>query len=191
MAGILYFVAGFFCLRPITWILGKIITNKKILGFLLELIYLGLAILYFLIAYAGINMLRVGNTGAEDLTLPAIASAVLGILGTLSLGYGIMKYHKTDEDMSEYQDDGYEGTYDRYSNTLYVKEKTKETLSAYGFLAVLTAPLQIVIRSINFLLMFICFFNDDYVCDLAYGYHPDLDGILKTIFVDIVDICRM
>lgn len=193
MAGILSVVSWIFCFRPITWLLSKIIWNKKVLGFILELFYLGLSILYTV--FAGVMIMGVVGGGLTTVEggsfFGMIILIAISIIALLSLGYGIMKYHKTDEDMSEFSNDGYEGTYDFRDDTIYVREKTKESLSYEAFWAVVTAPLQILIRAINFILVFRCFFNDDYVCDLAYSYHPDLDGVLKKIFIDIVDVSRL
>lgn len=187
MATILMFVSWIFCLRPITWLLGKIISNKTVLGFFYEIFYLGLAVLYFFLAIGGLTAL----TGADvDSVGAAIFMCIVGILGTFSLGYGIFHYHKSDEDMTETTHDGYEGSYNSTTDTVTVREKTKETLTGEGWLAVLTSPLQVLIRAINLLLMFRCVFNKEYICDLAYYCHPDTDGILKTIFIDIVNIHR-
>lgn len=183
MAGILNAVSWVFCLRPLTWFLEKIIKNKIVLGFLYEAIYLGLSILYFYLATTAF----VYDDGGSFLP---IVITIVGILGTLALGYGLMKYHKSDYEMSYTSHDGYEGTYNEYENKVYVKETTKESLTGDGFLAVLTAPLQILIRSLNFVLMFFCLFNRDLGCDLAYYGHPDCDGTLKTIFIDIFNLNR-
>lgn len=167
-----------------TWLLDKIIPNKTVLGFLLEIFYLGLAVGYLVLVVlcAGAVML--------DINVGVIIGLIIGLLGMFALGYGIMHYHKTYADMSNTEHDGYEGSYDSYSDTVTVREKTKESLSWEGGLAVLTSPLQVLIRFINLILMFRCIFDSDYVCDLAIGAHPDEDGALKMIFIDVVNINR-
>lgn len=184
MATILMFVSWIFCLRPVTWLLSKIVSNKTVLGFILEIFYLALATCYLILAIAGVQAV------IADISIAAIFMLVLGALGVMSLGYGIMHYHKTDEAMSNTEHDGYEGSYNSYSDTVTVREKTKESFSWEGGLAVLTSPLQVIIRFINLILMFRCIFDHEYVCDLAIGGHPDEDGALKMICIDIVNINR-
>lgn len=189
MAKIFRFVSWIFCLRPLTWFFSKIFKNKTVLGFILEIFYLGMAILYFVLTLVGIRIITSDNP-----TDFAIVALVIGIPGMLMLGYGIMKYHKTDEAMSEDTFKGYEGTasYNEYDDsvTVSVGSKWKEEFTIDALIAIFTAPFQIIIRSINFLLMFRCVFNDEYVCDLAYNCHPDEDGPLKAVLIDIVNYNR-
>ena len=188
MATILMFTSGLFCLRPFTWILSKIFRNPRILGILLEFFYLGLAIAYSAMFWAGVFYLSLAT---EESIGAAIALLLIGAFGTFGLNYGILHYHKTEGEMSSIEHDGYDATIDYDgSNTAKVKvtERTKHKLSGDAFLAVLLSPLNPVIRFFNLLYSFRTLANHDYVCDLAIGVHPEAHGGLRTICVDTVRI---
>lgn len=189
MATILMLTSGLFCLRPITWFLSKICRNPRVLGILLEFFYLGLAIVYSAIFWAGLSYLSADTYGLAG---SAIACLLIGAFGTFGLNYGILHYHKSEGEMSSIEHDGYDVSvdYDRYSDTAKVRvtERTKHELSGDALLAVLLSPLNPVIRFFNLLYSFRIFINHDYVCDLAVGVHPETHGLIKTICVDTVRI---
>ncbi len=189
MAKLFRWISWIFCLRPITWFLSKVIKNKTVLGFILEIFYLGLAVLYLAFSIIGIKTIS-----SDNYTAFYFVALIIGIPGMLMLGYGIMKYHKTEEDMSEDSFEGYKGSasYNEYNDTVSVSvsESYRERFSWEGLIAVFTAPLQVLIRTLNLFLMFRCVFDKEYICDLAYNCHPDEDGTFKTILIDIVNINR-
>ena len=190
MATMLSITSGLFCLRPITWGLGKIIKNPRVLGIILEFFYLGLSIIYAIIFWASLFSL------GEDLSFnevgACIALLLVGLFGTFGVGFGILHYHKSDDEMTEDRSDGYDITidYDASSHTAKgtATERIKTELTIDALLAVALSPFNPLIRLFNLIYSFRILFNHQYVCDLAIGAHPETHGLFRTICIDTVHV---
>ncbi|MBQ9145411.1 MAG: hypothetical protein IJX70_02950 [Clostridia bacterium] len=186
MATVMRFTGGLFSFRLFVKLYERLLHDKRhILGLILEIHYLLVSAFYTGLFFWSVDVL---STGVEA-HAGAIIGVIVSILGMFGLSYAIFDYHKFMGNMGEYRHYGYTAT--AYGSTVRVREDVRHKLTHEAFMAVLWAPLGIVIRFVNLIIVCVRTLRrgSEHICDLSYRYcHPQHHSPTKMIFVDVIAI---